>query len=98
MTPPTPPDYELHYRDALATVRALVADDAVAAACIAKHADPAGCLLADIAGVSLFLLTSNVPNPLHRIDALFDRVPEALAEAAARRQQRNGDGAPGASS
>ena len=89
MSPPTAADHELHYRDALATVRALVANDPEAASTIAKHADPAGALLADIAGISLFLLTANVSEPLRVIDALFDRVPETLADAEARRHPRS---------
>lgn len=48
----SPDDHELHYREALATVRALVANDTVAVETIARHADSADTLLSDIAGIS----------------------------------------------
>ena len=93
----SPPESERDYRDALASLRAIVADDMDAAAIIAKHANAQG-LLAGIAGVCLYLLTANLTEPLKVIDALFDNVEQTLADAEAHRQQRNGDGGDGASS
>ena len=84
-------DYEVNYRDALATVRAIVARDDVAVSIIAKHATDT--LVADMAGVCMFLLTAHLPEPLRAIDALFDTVPETLAAHEAHRRQRDGGGA-----
>jgi len=84
-------DQEVQYRSALGVVRALVANDDLAAETIARHAD--GALLRDLASVCLYLLCANVNDPLAAIDRLFDQVPETLVRAAEhRRRDSSGTG------